>query len=225
MNEKTNIFIFLGLALLPFIILSMEMVILLIEAIFYGTMDLSKLNAGNIILHWIFTMVVWCTGIYAIFILSKKLGYNVFDNKNRPEIINWIIVCALVILTATISFIDWDMRFKPYIELTNLVKYFGNFGYLMFICQYLYYFVESMMFLALIIFAQEFGERLSKVKIIPWGGLICGLTWGLGHIITKDNLLVGLLGLLGAIFYGFVYLQLKKNIRYAYIIIALMFMI
>jgi hypothetical protein len=225
-NKKTNKFIFLGLALLPFIILSMEMVILLIESILYGTMDLSTFNVGKQIFHWVFTMIVWCSGICAIYILSKKMAhYNVFENNNKPEKINWLIVCVLVIITAVISFIDWDIQIKPYVEFTYFTKKFGNLGILTFIVQYLYYFVESVLFLAIIIFAQEFGEKLLKVKIIPWGGIICGLTWGLSHIISKDNLLVGLLGLLRAIIYGIVYLQLKKNVRYAYIIIALMFMI
>ena len=51
---------------------------------------------------------------------------------------------------------------------------------------------------------------------------MCGLTWGLVHILTKD-LATGLGCLVMSILYGIVYLLLKKNIRYAYIIISLMF--
>jgi hypothetical protein len=81
-----------------------------------------------------------------------------------------------------------------------------------------------MLFLALVVFAQEFGERTFKNKTVPWGGIICGLTWGLGHIITQD-LFTGIYSLMVSIFYGLVYLQTKKNVKYAYIIIAAMFMI
>lgn len=51
---------------------------------------------------------------------------------------------------------------------------------------------------------------------------MCGLTWGLVHILTK-GLATGLGCLVMSILYGIVYLLLKKNIRYAYIIISLMF--
>ena len=51
---------------------------------------------------------------------------------------------------------------------------------------------------------------------------MCALTWGLIHILTKD-LVTGLGCLVMSLLYGGVYLLLKKNIRYAYIIILLIF--
>ena len=59
------------------------------------------------------------------------------------------------------------------------------------------------------------------MKYIPWGGIMCGLTWGLVHILTKD-LATGLGRLVMFLLYGGVYLLLEKNIRYACIIISLM---
>ena len=51
---------------------------------------------------------------------------------------------------------------------------------------------------------------------------MCGLTWGLVHILTKD-LATGLGCLVMSLLYGEVYCLLKKNIRYAYIISSLIF--
>jgi len=53
---------------------------------------------------------------------------------------------------------------------------------------------------------------------------MCGLTWGLGHIITQD-LLTGIYSFFISILFGVVYLQMKKNVKYAYIIIAIIFML
>ena len=224
MNEKTNKFCFLGLAFLPFVILAMESAVVLIESLFYGTMDFSTLNLRTGIIHYSCTMIIWCTGLFGLYILSKKAGYNIYENKNKPKTINWIIVGIIVIVTAIGSIIAWEMRFKPFVEFNNFINRFGTIGIMAFIFQYIYYLVESMLFLALIVFAQEFGERAFKNKIIPWGGIMCGLTWGLVHIFSQ-NLFTGIYGLILSIFYGVVYMQLQKNLKYAYIIIAIMFMI
>ncbi|GHU59009.1 hypothetical protein FACS189444_3580 [Spirochaetia bacterium] len=53
---------------------------------------------------------------------------------------------------------------------------------------------------------------------------MCGLTWGLGHIVTQD-LYTGIYLFIVSLFYGVAYIQLKKNVRYAYIIMAVMFMV
>jgi hypothetical protein len=225
MNKKTNKFAFLGLALLPFLVLGLDFVILLIESLFYGTMHVSTFGAKGIIIHWIYTIIVWGVSVFALIILSKKAGYNVFENKNNPKLINWIIVGVLVIITAIVSYINWDMQFKPLVEYNSFINKYNDNGIIMFITQYMYYFIESMLFLAIIVFSQEFGERMFKNKIIPWGGIMCGLTWGLMHLISKENITIGFLLLLVSVFYGVVYLQLKKNIKYAYIIITFMFLI
>ena len=225
MNKKTNKFVFLGLALLPFVILGLEGVVLLIESLIYGTTDFSTFGVKGNIIHWICTIIAWGISIFVLNLLSKKAGYNVFENKSKPKLINWIIVGALVIITIIISYINWDMRFKPFVEYHYFINKYNSIGITLFITQYLYYFIESMLFLAIIIFGQEFGERMFKNRIIPWGGILCGLTWGLVHIISKESMTTGLSFLLVSIFYGVVYIQLKKNIKYAYITIALMFML
>lgn len=224
MSEKTKKLAFLGLALLPFVILAFEMFILLIESTFYGTMDIFTLPFYAVIIHWICTIVIWIFGLFVLYYLSKKAGYNVFEYKNRPTLKNWIIVVVIVIFTAIGSYIIWGMRFKPFAEYGGHFNKYYNMAIVTFIFQYLYYLVESMLFLAIVVFAQEFGELAFGKKIVPWGGIMCGLTWGLGHIITQ-GLLTGIYSFFVSILFGVVYLQMKKYVKYAYIIIALMFML
>lgn len=75
----------------------------------------------------------------------------------------------------------------------------------------------------IIVFAQEAGESWFKKSNIPWGGVLVSLTWGLAHIFTKGNLLIGILSFLSGLLYGSVYIICKKNIYIAYPIIFLMF--
>jgi len=224
MNEKTKKFAFLGLSLLPFVVVIFETLILLVESMFYGTMYIFTLPFHAVIIHWSCTIIIWCFGLFVLYFLSKKAGYNVFRYKNKPTLKNLIIVVIIVILTAIGSYIIWGMRFKPFAEYKGHFNKYYSMAIVTFIFQYLYYLAESMLFLAIVIFAQEFGEMAFGKKIIPWGGIMCGLTWGLGHIMTKD-LLTGIHGFFVSILFGVVYLQMKKNVKYAYIIIALMFMV
>jgi hypothetical protein len=224
LDTKINKFAFLGLAFFPFLVLALELVIVLIESIFYGTMDFWTLDIHAIIVHWICTIIVWSVGLFIMNILSKKINYNIFKNSGKPKIINLLIIGVIIIITAIGSYISWEMRFKPFVEFTNFINKYNSMGIVVFIFQYLYYILESMLFLAIVIFAQEFGEKTFKLQSIPWGGILCGLTWGLGHLLTQD-LFTGIYSFIVSIFYGVVYLQIKKNVKYAYIIMALMFMI
>jgi uncharacterized membrane protein len=229
MDEKQKKFTFLGLTILPFVILFLEVVVLLVESFFYGTFDLSiKLQSSNFLaafIHWIVTIILWVAGILLLVYISKKLGYNIFENNIKPKIISWVLVAIIVIIVGIVSFYDWEKQFKPYAEFMGSLNRLGNMGIIAFIGQYIYYLVEGILFLAIVIFGQKFGELTFKNEIIPWGGIICGLTWGLGHILTKGNIYIGVFGFFQSIGYGIVYLLLKKNAKLTYIIITIMFVI
>jgi hypothetical protein len=224
MNEKIHKFAFLGLAFLPFGVMACELVVLLVESLFYGTIDFWTLPFYAIIIHWTCTVVIWCSGLFVLNFFSKKVGYTIFENKNKPKLVNWITVGIIVVITAIGSYIVWNMRFKPFAEFQGFVNLYEDKAIAAYIFQYLYYIVESMLFLSIVVFAQEFGERAFGKKIIPWGGIMCGLTWGLGHIITQE-LSTGIYSFFVSILYGVVYIQMRKNIKYSYIIMALMFII
>lgn len=76
----------------------------------------------------------------------------------------------------------------------------------------------------IIVFGQQFGEMQFKNKMIPWGGLLLTVTWGLAHIFTKD-LATGIETVIISIAYGLIYLLMKKNIKWSYFFIALCFML
>lgn len=226
MKEKASPF--LGMAFIPFLLLGSEMLILLIESLFYGTTNyMEMVEIKGIfapLIHWGLTCIVWGTGAWFLSVLAKKKGFDVFEDKSNAPVRNWIIVAILLVLTIVASYYAWDMHFKPISELEGMKLTFGSQGIIAFVAQYAYYLVESILFLAVIVLGQKFGELAFKKANIPWGGIFCGLTWGLGHILTQD-FLTGIYSMTLAVVYGVVYLLLKKNVRYTYPVLALMFML
>ena len=219
---------YLGMALLPFVFLGLELLVLFIESLFYGTMDFTEVidhhGVFASLIHWGATCLVWVTGAWFLYFLSKRKGYNIFENNSKAPPMNWIIVSALLVLSIIASYLTLDMRFKPVAEFAEMINRFGNQATLAFIGQYIYYIVESALFLTIVVFGQKFGEIIIKKTNIPWGGILCGLTWGLGHILTQD-VFTGIYAAAGSIAYGVVYLLLNRNVRLTYPVIALMFML
>ena len=226
MKEKASPY--LGMALLPFVFLGLELLVLFIESLFYGTMDFAEIierhGVSASLIHWGATCIVWGAGAWLLYVLAKKRGFNVFENKSKVPSLNWIIVFALLSFSAIASYLAWDMRFKPFAEFMGMSNRFGNQAILAFVGQYIYYSVESVLFLAIIVFGQKFGELAFRKNNVPWGGILCGLTWGLGHILTQD-LFTGIFSAAISVAYGVVYLLLKRNIKYTYPVLALMFML
>ena len=219
---------YLAMALIAFLFLGLELLVLLIESLFYGTTDLFGLILEQrgiypLLIHWSATCVIWVIGAWVLYARAKRKGFNIFENKSDAPILNWIIVVVLLAVSVISSYITWDMRFKPIAEFTGMANRVGEQAVFIFTAQYIYYLVESVLFLAIVVFGQKFGELVFKKNNIPWGGILCGLTWGLAHILTQ-NMLTGIYSAVFAVIYGVVYLLLKKNVRYTYPVIALMFM-
>lgn len=206
----------LNLGLYAFLGLGLEVVLaFLIEPIIFNT-SIAKYSTGQIISHWIVTIILW--GIMALILTKvskRKYGFDYWaykDELNRKE---WTIALILVLLAIGISIWSWR-GFKVY-------KEFHNLGWLKFIFQYMYYLMETALILLIVVFGQKAGELKFHKSNIPWGGILVGLTWGLVHALTKGELMVGILGFVSGILYGTVYLIVKKNVRIAYPLIACMF--
>lgn len=61
--------------------------------------------------------------------------------------------------------------------------------------------------------------------LIPYGGILTGLTWGMAHIFTKGSLSMRESLNFISIGYGLTYLLVNRNIRKEYIWIVLMFVL
>jgi len=226
MKEKA--YPYLIMALSTFLIIALELLVLFIGSLFYGTMDFTKITelkgVSASLIHWGITCVVWGAGAWFLYVVAKKRGFFILENKSKAPYLNWIIVFALLGLSIFSQYLSLDMRFKALVEFQYMQRTFENQAVIAFIAQYIYYLVESVLILALVVFGQKFGEVAFNKNNVPWGGILCGLTWGLGHILSQD-FVTGIFAASISFAYGIVYLLLKKNVRYAYPIIALMFML
>lgn len=166
-------------------------------------------------IHLALTCLLW--GAMTIFLVNlskKKYSFDIMKCKEIPNSKQWLGAIAIAVLAIVITTIVVG-GFKPVQEYNGIVK---------FILQNIYYLFETALILLTIAFGQKFGDMIIKRENFPSGGIFLALTWGLVHILTQ-NLLTGIYVFVMAILYGIVYLLLKKNIRYSYILVSIMFIL
>ena len=66
---------------------------------------------------------------------------------------------------------------------------------------------------------------MDQKRNVPWGGIACAVTWGLGHILSKGSLDTGLLSAFSGFMFRAVYLVVNRGIRKAYVFLFLMFVL
>ena len=209
---------YLLLALGAFAGLGMEMLYaFLLEPLIYGV-SLKDFSTTQSILHWILTCITWGGVAYIlIYLAKKKNNFDILEKRKKLKGWQWIVAVAFVIFSFIVSYISWN-GFK-------VVKEFQANGLLKFIFQYIYYLFETLLFMLIIVFGQKAFEIWTKKKNVPWGGILCGITWGLSHILSKGNLTVGLLAALSGFMFGAVYLLVNRDIKKTYFFLYLMFVL
>ena len=208
---------YLWLGLYAFCGLGMEaLYAYLLEPILYGA-SMQEWSTAQIIMHWIVTCITW--GVFAAVLIKKsgsKYNYPLID-KGQKMSLTKVVLCIMFIAAAFgIDYMSWD-GFKVYLEYINK-------GLLLFTFQYIYYAFETMLFLLIIVFGQKACEVWFHRENFPYGGVICGLTWGLAHMFTK-SVITGLLGVVLGVALGSVYLVVNRDIRKAYVVMLLMFVL
>ena len=81
------------------------------------------------------------------------------------------------------------------------------------------------MFTGIIIFGQLACEKWFKNSNIPYGGIICALTWGVIHIATKGYIVIGMVSMFLGFIFGSSYLLLKRDAIKTVIVLFLMFIL
>lgn len=223
---KRNSFFRLGM--LAFAGLGLEIVLMTLEGMIYGGNSFREWGIVPTLAHWTMTCILWGGMAYYLYQTSKKEGFDLLSFRARPTVKRIGAVLVLMIICLIISYLSWGNAFKPVAEFTSKTEAYGQYGWIAYLFQYSYYWVESMLVVLIIGFGQKSGEEHFHMKWaarIPWGGIMCGVTWGLVHMFSKGSLTTGITACFCAILYGVAYLLLGKNVRYAYPIIALMFML
>ena len=220
MNINEKGWKYLLLSFLAFAGLGLELVIVMTLSSLIGQQVGFHSPPMHLIIHWILTCITWLGVAWLLLYNAKKrYGFDAFTAKMYIKGWQWIVVFVLFIVSFLMSFNNWG-GFKPILELK------AN-GLLLFIFQYIYYIVETILVLLIIVFGQKAFDMWTKKPIIPWGGLVCALTWGAVHIISRGvfDINNALFSSLVSLMFGTVYLLVNKDIKIAYIVILLMFIL
>lgn len=185
------------LALLAFMVLGLDVVLARIEPFFYG--QPVKFDNWTIISHWSLICILWYIATFLMIKYAiKRYGFKLKENKANLKVWQWAVVVGLILLSCFISYMNWN-GFKILIE-------FNNLGMFKFSMQYLYYFFKTVLFTLIIVFGQKAFEKWFRNEKIPYGGIICALTWGLAHMFTKSSFEAGVLSAFAGFGFGAVYL-------------------
>ena len=160
---------------------------------------------GYTVINWIATIIIW--GAFAYFITKvsrEKYDFDYFKYKERMDKRQWFLALLLIIIALGVSIWNWS-GFK-------VLKEFDNLGLLKCTFQYIYYFMEAVLIILIIVFCQKAGDYKFGKFNIPWGGIMVGSTWGMVHMLTQGSIFPGLLGLFLGISYGIMYLIANKNV-------------
>ena len=211
---------FLNLALISFLVLGMELLIIAVETTIYG-ISINEYTYTMGCMHLVYTIIVWGFLICALINYSrKKCFYDIFKEKSMPSIKRILTVLVILIVMIIWKYIDWSG--------IKIIKEFEHNGLLKGILQHLYYFCETGLVTLIIVFGQKYGEikfkNNKKMYNFPYGALLLAVTWGLAHILTKD-ILCGIESIIFSIFFGVTYLLLRKNTKLSYLFITLMFIL
>ena len=192
----------------------------------YGCDDFKDFTKMQSVIHWILTCAVWLFGAwYVVRECAKKSGVDLFKNIKEQSLVKgakemsllqWVLLTVGTVFCLISTWIDWGG--------SKVAKEFASKGVL-FPMQYLYYLVEVVMVLLIIVFGQYAFEKWFKNDKIPYGGILVALTWGLGHWLTKGSLGVGIYTAIGGFVFGSAYLLTGRNIKLSYVFLCIMFIL
>lgn len=215
-TKKTTGWNYFSLGLYAFAGLGAEVIYAyFLEPKIYGA-PMQEWTQMQIILHWVITCATW--GFISFLLIKcavRKYGFHTTGDKNAMKPWQRLAVVLAVILVITYSCLNWGGL--------KILKEYQSKGMLLFVFQYIYYAFETVLFTLIILFGQKAFEIWFRNERIPYGGILCGLTWGLAHAFTKSSLSMGLYGVIFGFILGTVYLLVNRDIRKTYILLFLMF--
>ncbi len=220
----------LGMAVLVFLTLAMEVAVLLLESAAYGA---APSALWQHCIHWTLTCAAWGAGLTLVHRFARRRelfgpeGQAEGQTEGRLRPRQWAALTAVTAAGVLFMTANWDMTFKPLAEWGRFVERFSGMGTVGFLFQYLYYLVESAIILTVIMLGQRAGECFfsrGRQTLFPWGWLLCSLLWGFPHLLTKDwetaVLSVGL-----SLLFELAYLAAGRKKWTAYAAVAVIFLL
>lgn len=215
-DSRVTGFDYLWCALYACAAFAIELLLVAIEKRF--GIDINNSTCLQLIVHWLITIALWVlSGLIVIRIAKKTTMFDLFEHREGLRGWQYFAIGICFIINIWAKYLDWN-GFKIIME-------WQSRGTLLFVFQYIYYIAEGFLISLVIVFGQLSCEKFFKNEKIPYGGIILGLTWGLGHIASKGSVMVGILSAMGGFLFGTAYLFVNKDYRKAMPIITLLFML
>lgn len=191
-----------------------------VEPFIYGC-SMNEWSTAQNISHWIITCICWGGSCFFLTKSAKsKYGFDIFGQQEKMKLWQWCAVVAIFVVMVVYSYIDWNG--------SKVLKELQYNGWLKFIFQYIYYVFEVGLVVLIVVFGQKAFEKWFHKDcrvLIPYGGILTGLTWGMVHSLTKGSLSMGLSLIFISIGYGITYLLVNRDMKKAFIWILLMFVL
>lgn len=180
--------------------------------------DTANYNFSQNVIHWSLTTILWIfAGFFVIYIGKKTTGFDIWEHKEKMKTWQYFAVCITLVVNIIAKYIDWN-GFKVLMEWQSHTP-------VLFAFQYIYYLAEGFLISLVIVFGQKAFEKWFQNESIPFGGIVLGLTWGLSHIISKGDVITGVLAMLAGFLFGTAYLFVNKDYRKALPIVILLFIL
>lgn len=172
------------------------------------------------------TTIIWSTFLYWAFRELKSKGVTKLWN-NLWTLKGLVITLGFATIIILISFILMGTYTPKCVQVLKVfyMKY-GNFAMPTFIMQHIYYLFEASLMTMILILGQRWGEEKWPMlsKIVPVGGIVLCLTWGIIHMVTQD-IAVGIYAMLISLLLGLGFTLTKKQLVAVYILSLVIFFI
>ncbi len=213
-SKPSSFFIMGTICLLGFF---SEFIMLQTEQVLYNK-HYFRFTITESVLHWVLVCVLW--GLIGLMMFYAAVRMYAFDLTKKNNLPNKKGIAASALLVAGAVFLKLHFYGGWRIHLDFLRS-----GWFQFIFQYIYYFFELFLTVITIALLQEWCERVFKNSKLPFGGIIFALTWGMSHIITQGDTLLGIGYILLALMFGMAYLFMNKNLLFTFIVVSLIFLV
>ena len=168
-------------------------------------------------LHVLITALSWGVAAYLIARIAKnKLDFDVLTKGSKMKL--WQVSAVLLGIAISVSAV-----YLQYGKFRLVLEYNQDVTYMVF--QYFYYMVEALMILLIVIFAQKAFDIWTKKPNVPWGGIICAVTFGILHFVSSGAVDIprGIFATIAGFFFGASYLFTNRDFKKSWLILFLMF--
>lgn len=183
------------------------------ELIFYAINQLCHLSIN---IHYLIMIAFWIISFVLIYQkVKKEQHYDMFAVSTQPtsrQFTYAILIAVLFVLFSNMIF--GGLKPIQYLKLYDIGTY----------CLILLYNIsELLMAMMILLLGQHYVERFTNNAGYAYGGFVLAITWGLLYII--NGLTLGIYMITMSICVGFIFIMLRKNPKWTFLLFVIMYLL